>query len=144
MVIDSRHPVVISPVAVHDVLVLVSSCEESERNLEIHFSVLICFLIEFLHGLPFGPAASDQHLFRLVLPLGLPDEVGFLSGTRSKVIVSALLANSWHICLDKNYRHTNSSIMATILIQNEVKINLKQIGQSNHFHKFVFGPFVLD
>ena len=61
--------------------------------------MLIGFFIEFLYGLAFGPAASDEHLLRILLALGVPDEAGLLSRAGAVVVVAAVLANGWHYCL---------------------------------------------
>ena len=87
------------PVTVDDVLILIISCEEGEGDPKVDLSVLINFLIEFFYGLPFGPAAGDEHLLRAVLALGVPDEAGLLGGAGTIVVVAAVLADGRHFCL---------------------------------------------
>lgn len=90
---------IIPPVSIDNVLILIIASEEGQRDPKVDLSMLIGFLIEFLYGLPFGPTASDQHLLRVLLALGVPNEAGLFGGAGAVVVVAAVLANGWHFCL---------------------------------------------
>lgn len=90
---------IVPPVAIDDVLILIVPREESQGDPKVDLSVLIDFPIELLYGLPFGPAAGDEHLLRVVLALGVPDEAGLLGGAGAVVVVAAVLADGWHFRL---------------------------------------------
>lgn len=87
---------IIPPVSIDNVFVLIIPCEESQRDPKVDLSMLIGFLIKFFYGLPFGPTASDEHLLRVFLALGVPDEAGFFRSAGAVVVVAAVLANGWH------------------------------------------------
>jgi hypothetical protein len=88
---------VVGPFAVDDVLVFVGAGEECECDAEVDLSVLVALPGQLLHCLPFRPASSDQHLGRVLLSLGLPDEAGLLGGAGAVVVVAALLTRGGHL-----------------------------------------------
>lgn len=92
---------VVLPFSIDNVFVLVDACMKGEAYSEEDFSILSDLAIEFIKGLPSFPAASDENLVWNVIALRLPDEIGFLGGTITIVVVSALRTNSghWYIIL---------------------------------------------